>query len=122
MKVVVVIQVAQKAGSSISWRTLGLLFLIAEYRLKTTHTHTHTTRIFISAEGAPCERFCILVLLSGKGLNVTAHVVNHLTLYKLPCHTHTYKAYIHIICSKLCVMTLNSGVDNRASNLTNLTK
>lgn len=42
MKVVVVIQVAQKAGSSISWRTLGLLFLIAEYRLKTTHTHTHT--------------------------------------------------------------------------------
>lgn len=40
MKVVVVIQVAQKAGSSISWRTLGLLFLIAEYRLKTTHTHT----------------------------------------------------------------------------------
>lgn len=41
MKVVVVIQVAQKAGSSISWRTLGLLVLIAEYRLKTTHTHTH---------------------------------------------------------------------------------
>lgn len=87
MKVVVVIPVTQKARSNISRRTLGLLFLIAEYRLKTTYTQT--TGIFISAEGAPCERFCILVLPSGKGPNITAHMVNHLTLYKLPCHTHT---------------------------------
>lgn len=34
--------------------------------------------------------------------------VNHLSLYKPPCHTHTYKAYFYFICFKLCVMTLKS--------------
>lgn len=39
-----------------------------------------------------------------------------------PCHTHTYKAYLGIICFKLCIMTLESELTTEQATVMDLTK
>lgn len=95
-----------------TWGIFQLNILsITGYRLKPHSLIIMQEESFSLLKSIPCERFAYLYFFRERpkcNSLFSPMWVNHLPLYKPPCHTHTYKAYFYIICFKLCVMTLNS--------------